>query len=195
MDFDINLDIDIGKIDLSDENKTKVIKKTYLQKHYSKVKNLQEVTPELPGEKEVFYIFTDSSFNAFTFVTYFIKLFGHIDELIVFTYSLGRKTALSFVELVREKKINSLKLLISNHLNQVHQNTINILKEEIKDNSKFCLKLAHNHSKTGAYKCGKNYFVVMGSGNFNQNGRFEQYVLTQDKELFLFSLKHFESID
>lgn len=157
----------------------------YLNTHFEKVNSLENDLMRLPTENEFFFLQSATAFNAFTFVTLVAKIFP-IKHLYVSTYSISRDVIEALLELHDSGRIESITLLVSEDMiNQAKviyiaksRTNINILYASIK--AKICLLETH-----------QNHYVVEGSGNWNENAQFEQYIFAFSKDLFDFRLQMF----
>lgn len=160
--------------------------KVFDKKHFQSVNNIHELLSP-PGEGEIYFIWTLRSFNAFSFINYFLEHKGKIDDLIITTYNISRIIISALMRLIDENKIDHLTLFLSDAAKSLFPKSYNELMEQAKkrpDKVKF--HYAWNHSKVTLINIGKEYFILEGSGNFSENSRHEQYILINDKETYEF---------
>lgn len=64
---------------------------------------------------------------------------------------------------------------------------IGMLEQKRMKNNNIRIKLIDGiHAKVGLIKSGDNYIIIEASANYSKNVRIEQFVITNDKELFEF---------
>ena len=162
----------------------------YLAVHYQKVKNLSEELQRLPAPEEFFFLQSDTSFNAFTFVPLVAKHQG-IKELFISTYAINKRVIDAIVELHDGGLVDKVSLLLSDSLKQRNSTTIDHLNGMINSRPNIEVNYAWNHSKVCMMRTESNYFIVEGSGNFSENAQYEQYIFANSKGLYDFRMKLF----
>lgn len=164
--------------------------KRFAQRHSQALNNVQELCGKLPEYAEFYALWTLKSFNAFTFIQYFIAERGKIDELIITTYNMSRLVIGALMRLVDTGKIDSLTVFLSDAAKSLFPASYKMVQEEsVKRADKVKFHYAWNHSKVALAKIAEDYFVLEGSGNFSENSRHEQYILTNNDELYEFRKK------
>ncbi|MGJ8760379.1 MAG: hypothetical protein ACSHXA_07515 [Polaribacter sp.] len=157
----------------------------YLVSHYQKIKSLSKELQRLPSSDEFFFLQSDTSFNAFTF----IPLIGEkesITELYASTYSLSRKVIDALIQLHDKGIIEKITLMISDSLIKRNPVTIDYLNALISSRANFTVIYSWVHAKVAICKTKDNYFVIEGSGNWASNAQYEQYIFANSKGLFNF---------
>lgn len=176
--------------ELSEVKASEVFISKYLNKHYLKIKNLPEDILRLPSEEEMFFLQTDNSFNAFTFIPLVAKHQG-IKELYASTYSINIRVIESLIELHDGGLVDQITLMISDSLIKRNPTTVDLLKALVNSRPNIKVLYSWNHSKVCIMKTAYNYFVVEGSGNWSENAFYEQYVFANSKGLFEFRKEMF----
>ena len=162
----------------------KLVKKHSIQQ-LKQISSLRDLTESpLPGQ--MIFLFTDKSFNAFSFVSYLLVEHAKIDELYLSTYSVSKKILLSFSQLLSTGKISKIELLVADSLKHQRPQVKDQLDRFANRFDALSVKYAWNHSKMALFKIQDQYYVVEGSGNWSENSRHEQYLFANDKELFEF---------
>jgi hypothetical protein len=158
----------------------------FLSEHERRISSIKElINPPEPGE--VIFLFTEKSFNAFTFIPYVLKLHGQIQELVISTYSINKRILQAFMRLVKSGQITKVKIVVADSLK--HQRPL--VADEL---SAFAMAYpetvevtyAWNHSKITLLLAAGQHYVLEGSGNWSENSRHEQYVFANHKELYFF---------
>ncbi|PKP02076.1 MAG: hypothetical protein CVU11_13290 [Bacteroidetes bacterium HGW-Bacteroidetes-6] len=161
--------------------------KRFIQRHNKALNNVQELCGKLPEHSEFFALWTLKSFNAFTFIQYFIAERGKIDELTITTYNMSRLVIGALMRLVDTGKIDKLTVFLSDAAKSLFPASYKMVQEEsVMRSDKVSFHYAWNHSKVALAKIADDYFVLEGSGNFSENSRHEQYILTNNSELYEF---------
>jgi hypothetical protein len=162
----------------------------YLNKHYQKIKSLPEDLMRLPSEEEIFFLQTDNSFNAFTFIPLIAKNQG-IKELYASTYSINIRVIESLLELHDNGLIEQITLMISDSLIKRNPKTIDLLEALVSSRANITVNYSWNHSKVCIMKTAFNHFVVEGSGNWSENAFYEQYLFANSKGIYEFRKEMF----
>ncbi len=176
----------IKKIKKEEEKKKAIVEK-YIKNHYKNVKNVKEIM-ELPKENEIYHCITMNAFNAFTFIPFILEK-EIIEKMIVSTYAISLVVIKSIEKFMKKEKIKECFILISDVIVKRKQYIINQLKVEASKNKKFHWNYCKTHAKVTLIKTKDNYYVIEGSGNFNQNSQIEQYVIANNKKLYEFHKK------
>lgn len=157
----------------------------YLLAHYEKIKNLDKDLKRLPSSEEFFFLQSDTSFNAFTF----IPLIGKnesIQELHASTYSISRKVIDALIQLHDQGIIEKLTLMISDSLIKRNPSTIDYLSALISSRANFIVNYAWVHAKVCICKTQSAHYIIEGSGNWASNAQYEQYTFANSKGLYDF---------
>lgn len=158
----------------------------FLADHYKRVESVKALVGQPPEQGECLFLWTEKSFNAFTFVPYLIKERGHIDELTLSTYSINKRILLSFMRLVEAGQIGTMYLAVADSLKHQRPAVTDLLDAFALSRPQLTVTYAWNHSKIMLARCGEDHFVVEGSGNWSENSRHEQYVFANSKALYGF---------
>lgn len=182
--------------DLSDkeeENSEELSKKwesKYLNFHFEKVANLQEDLNRLPTPGEIFFLLSEGSFNAFTFIPLITKRFP-VKELFASTYSISKRVVDALIEMHDKGLIEQVTLLISDSMIKRNPVTIDNLMAMAKQRANVNVLYAWTHAKVCLLRTHEFHFVIEGSGNWGENAQYEQYALANDKGLYEFRLNLF----
>ena len=87
----------------------------FLAEHYKKIDSLKNLVG-LPQRGEIYFLFTQNSFNAFTFIPYIISQCGQIEELIISTYSINQRILQAFIKLMDSHQLHRVHILISDSI-------------------------------------------------------------------------------
>lgn len=153
--------------------------------HVEKVRSLKQLIGRVPEPGEVFFLWTLNSFNAFTFITYIIKYFGTIRQLICSTYSINERILTSLIRWYDKGSIDEIYICISDSIkNRVPK--VNDQLQAFACGRNLTIGYAWNHSKVTLIRTDQHHFVICGSGNFSENALNEQYIFLNDERIFQF---------
>lgn len=179
--------------DLQDIAKTPELKRegvfsAYLNHHLGRVSRLDDLV-RLPTEGEIFYLYTENAFNAFTFLPWLAKRY-FLEEVFASTYSISRRVVEALQEMQRAGKIGEVTLLISDSMPKRNPQTIENLEAVCRSNANIRAKYYWNHSKVTLVKIRLEeytaHLVLTGSGNWSENAQLEQYTLSNHPEVYQF---------
>jgi len=202
-DFDLNIDFEIDFVESTDEKtkilqneskkiiKDKKIYRKFLDKQYSRVRNISELLGKLPKKNEQIRIITQKSFNAYAILLYILEQ-KNIEECYIATYNIDKNTIKGLKLLVDSDNIKKLTIVISNSLNFRMPDRANELKKIA--NKKIQIIFVNNHTKITCVKTKEDFYVIEGSGNLTDNATIEQYLFENCKETYNFHKEWIEDI-
>lgn len=158
----------------------------YLLQHFEKLSHPDNLF-RLPTDEEFFFLQTDKSFNAFTFIPLVCRR-ENIKHLYACTYSISNKVIHALVELYDMGKIEQLTLLISDSMIKRNPVTIDNLISMAKARSNMKILFAWVHAKVCLMELENDHYIVEGSGNWSDNASVEQYTFANSKSLFDFRM-------
>ena len=167
------------------ENSSEHFISKYLLAHYEKIKNLDKDLKRLPTSEEFFFLQSDTSFNAFTFIP-LIGKHTAIQELYASTYSISRKVVDALIQLYDEGIIEQITLMISDSLIKRNPATIDYINALVNSRANFTVTFSWVHAKVCIMQTSKDFYIVEGSGNWAANAQYEQYLFANSKGLFNF---------
>lgn len=172
----------------NDENADSITLNFY-KIHLERIDSLKSLV-NIPSNKEVSFLWSRNSFNAFTFIPFCIAHYETIDELFLSTYSINMRIVNALLKQVDKGKIGCVHILISDSFRFRQSPVHKHLDAMLSSRPQVSVSYGWNHSKVTCAKCGDNHFVFEGSGNWSENAMFEQYVLTNTKEIYEFRKKN-----
>lgn len=158
----------------------------YLLQHFEKISHPDDLF-RIPTKEEFFFLQTEGSFNAFTFIPLVCRR-ENIKHLCASTYSISNKVINALVELHDMGKIEQITLLISDSMIKRNQVTIDNLVSMSKSRANMKVLFAWVHAKVCLMELEEDYFIVEGSGNWSDNASLEQYTFANSKSLFDFRM-------
>ncbi|MDR2825004.1 MAG: hypothetical protein LBB41_07395 [Prevotellaceae bacterium] len=167
------------------EERAKTIMQKFRDVHIERVESMKNLM-QIPQENEITFIWSLNSFNAFTFIPFCIAHFGVIEELFISTYSINPKIINELSVEFDNGKIRKIEIFVSETLQYRNRQTDEILRATSDKRCNFNFRYSWNHSKVACARCGNDYFVFEGSGNWSENARYEQYCLINNKNVYEF---------
>lgn len=144
---------------------------------------------QIPKENSLTQIITQKQLNSFTIILAFIEKYGSIDFLQLMTYTIDEKTLFTLIELIEQKKIKRLQILMTETASFRIPKIYKLLKENFIERKNCNLVFYWVHSKINLIQCGKEKYVIDGSGNYSQNAQVEHYNIFNSQKMFDF---HFD---
>jgi hypothetical protein len=175
-------------------DKSEQVSTRFWAMHTERIESLKKLI-NIPGENECTFLWTMNSFNAFTFVPFCISHYGHIDELYLSTYTISRRIADALIKQVDLGTIGTVNVLVAESLKFRMPAVIDHLNALMTTRPMIRIDYGWNHSKVTCIRCGDNYLVLEGSGNWGENAQFEQYVLINSKEIYEFRKKNLGMVE
>ena len=160
----------------------------YLAAHYQKIAKLEEDLKRLPEEEEIFFLQSDNSFNAFTFIPWICKQ-TTIKHLYVTTYSINKRVITALMELHRQGFVDKITLLVSDTMLRRNPVTADLLASANKEYANLTVLFAWVHAKVALIETENAKYVIEGSGNWSENAYYEQYLFANCASLFAFRKK------
>lgn len=141
----------------------------------------------LPKKNEQYMMITQMSFNIYSLILFILEKEKVIDELIVTTFNMNKKTFDGLINLCESGKVKILRIVISESITFRMPERIKEMISVFESNKyNYELALVWNHTKIGLIECNGNFYVIEGSGNFSDNSEIEQYRFENNKESFDF---------
>ena len=193
-DFDFDFDFDakpepltrmsMSKKDFGVKAFQRVHKHKPKKQSQALVKAIEEVGIPEPGEQV--NMMTLRAFNPWEWVRWLIKQGVTIHETLIVTYSVAYDTGIGIDDAARSGQLGPLTIVISLLRNSAYRDKEKILKDRWIENPNIHLIYAGSHAKILSLNTDRGYLTLDGSGNLSQGVRFEQYNLTNSKQLFEF---------
>ncbi|OBQ56098.1 hypothetical protein JJL45_05205 [Tamlana sp. s12] len=157
----------------------------YLLSHYEKIRRLDKDLNRLPSKEEFFFLQSDTSFNAFTFIPFVLK-HTSILHLYACTYSISSRVIDALIEMHDNGLIDEITLLISDSMIKRNPKTIDNLCSVSNSRPNVNILFAWVHAKVCLMETKSDHFIIEGSGNWAENAYYEQYTFANSKGLFDF---------
>lgn len=166
----------------------------YLISHFEKIAKLEADLKRLPEKEEFFFLQSDNSFNAFTFIPWTCK-HRSIQHLYATTYSINQRVIQSLVELHKSGLIDKITLCISDTMLKRNALTADLLSAMNKQYPNIEVIFSWVHAKVCLMQSEDDFFCIEGSGNWSENAYYEQYLFANSKGLFDFRMKLFTEVE
>lgn len=157
----------------------------YLLNHCAKLENLEKDLKRLPGREEFFFLQTDKSFNAFTFIP-FVCQHERIKKLYASTYSIGSKVVNALMELYDGGFVDDITLMISDSMIKRNPVVIDNLCSMAASKGNVDVLFSWVHAKVCLLETDNHHYIIEGSGNWSENAQYEQYVFGNSRNVYEF---------
>ncbi|MAR57246.1 MAG: hypothetical protein CMM93_08695 [Rickettsiales bacterium] len=166
----------------------------YLVAHYQKVANLEKDITRLPLRDEFFFLQSDNSFNAFTFIPWILKQ-KKVQHLYASTYSINKRVIAALTELHAQGLVDQITLLVSDTMLKRNPATADMLASQARAFANLNVLFAWVHAKVCLLETKEDHYVIEGSGNWSENAYYEQYTFANSRGLFDFRKKLFTDVE
>lgn len=141
---------------------------------------------KLPKKDQTLCIRTQSQINALSIFLQIIENESSIEFLSVQSYTFNEKTLFTLYDLLEQKKIKKLQILMTETASFRIPKIYKLLKELFSKRKDCNLCFYWIHSKVHLVETKNNKYVIDGSGNFSMNAQVEQYNIFNSDKLFNF---------
>lgn len=162
----------------------------YLAAHYQKVEAVKKDLKRLPERDEFFFLQSDNSFNAFTFIPFVLEN-KSARRLLCTTYSINKRVITALMELHQGGLVDEITLLVSDTMLKRNPVTADLLAAVSREHANINVLFAWVHAKVCLLDTGADHYVIEGSGNWSDNAYYEQYTFANSRDLFRFREKLF----
>lgn len=165
----------------------------YLAAHYQKVEAVKKDITRLPEKEEFFFLQSDNQFNAFTFIPVVLEN-QSATKLFVATYSINKRVINALIELHKSGLVDEITILISDTMLRRNAMVTDLLASVNKQYANINILFAWVHAKVCLIETKEAHYVIEGSGNWNENAYYEQYIFANSKGLYDFRMKLFTEV-
>lgn len=165
----------------------------YLAAHYQKVASVKKDLQRLPEREEFFFLQSDNSFNAFTFIPVVLE-HQTAKHLLATTYSINKQVIQALVELHRNGLVDQITLLVSDTMLKRNPVTTDLLAAVNREYANINVLFSWVHAKVCLIETKEGHYVIEGSGNWSDNAYYEQYTFANSKGLYDFRMKLFTEV-
>jgi hypothetical protein len=177
---------------MPDQKTLKRKTKIELKKVRQREKLIEAIT-EIPKKGYSYHMVSVGLYDFYTIIPTFVGLLDGIEILYGSTWTMNRDNAIDILSLFDKGLVKEINILTGLYFKRretaVYSTLLNGLKER-----KQRFIASKNHTKIILMKKDENYIVTEGSANFTMNPRVEQFVMSNDKELFDFHKSWMEGL-
>jgi len=182
-----SFDYEVDNNELGDSYKLISKNKKQILKADLKKNNLKMICPDFRKQVETIHLITNSSYDLYNMVGYFIEKYGYIDLFAGSTWCMNAWNIKDIKEKYENKIIKDVILITGDYFKLKQRSEYGQLAEfMIKYKLKY--KSCKNHAKILLLSHLDNYIVIESSANFTTNPRVENFCIFNDKEIFDFHL-------
>lgn len=149
------------------------------------------------SECKRYFVIVNGSFYFGDFIEAFITDRNLIvNEMTISTLSMNENNVDSLANLLNNGYLKKLNLIVSDYFfSHERSNLIPYIYKELDKNNMFQLAVAGTHCKTCIFTTSCGRFVVMhGSANLRSSGNIEQFVIEENKEMYIFNYNYQKKI-
>lgn len=153
-----------------------------------KMETLSAVMNELPKPGECWHLISNGKFDFWTFVPVLVKLAGgKVDAMHASTWTLSRSNANEMLAMLKSRQIGAISLLTGEEFKSRETAVYGTLVEGLLKHNQKYLSCA-NHAKVLLLRnaATSTWLTVEGSANFTSNPRIENYVITNEQNVYEF---------
>jgi hypothetical protein len=142
----------------------------------------------VPAPGEFCDIISNGQSNAGGFYEVLRDRWGKVKHLALATWIINRHYVDMIFDDLESGKLESITFILSNRMSQLthHTAVFNRLKTLAADNNKIDLRVCNSHAKVYALTDGNDFITISGSGNWSDNPRIENYVISNDRSRYEF---------
>lgn len=189
VDLELDLDIDLNlKLENTEPIKKKSLKRTIKNREFKFIKKkeiLQEVIKSIPKKNESIHCVSDGKFDFFSIIPLLLDILINFEEIYVSTWTMNRQNIIELINFFDEEKIKKISVLTGLYFKRRETAVYaKLLLELSKRNQK--IVSFKNHAKIILIKKHKEHIIIEGSANLTANPRTEQFVMSNDINLYNF---------
>lgn len=191
MDFiqDINL---FGEPVQQKKGKKKQDRKSPEDKMHEKVKSLLELWNRLPNKNCSQHLISDGTFDFYSFTGAALEMQKTgFDEFLGTTWLMNQPISSDLISRHDQDQIRNITLIVGRYLKARTPHVYGFLKNSARERDMIKIKEGRIHAKIillGNYNT-DTFLTIEGSANFTENPRTEQYVISNNLDIYEFHKK------
>jgi hypothetical protein len=155
---------------------------------------LAEVLKGLPEPNTTWHAISNSRFDFWSFIPAVISyLNNYTTELYISTWTTNNRNTQSLIELYDQGKIGKVVFVVGRYFQSREQATYNYLASNLMQRHQKLI-VGEHHAKIMLLHNQDNYIVIESSANLTSNPRTENFVYSNDKDLYYFYKSWFEGL-
>lgn len=149
----------------------------------------------MPKPNEIISIKTNGCSDTGSIFRNIIKN-RNCDTLYLATWIISKENIDTICSALDDGRLNKIVFVCSTRMDELKKAHANHLKEEfLKRKNKCFFKICNSHAKTFSISdFNGNYYTVTGSGNWTENQRIENYLILNNKDIFLHNKEWMEDL-
>ena len=147
------------------------------------------ILPAIPAHGVSVDILCNGQSNAGGFYEVIRDQWGYVNHLCLATWIINRHYIDMLISDLSEGRLGFLTFILSNRMSQLgkgHAPNFNRLKNLLPQLDNASFRVANSHAKVYCMTNGADHITCSGSGNWSDNPRIENYILSNSKERFDF---------
>lgn len=146
------------------------------------LKKLVNINLELPEVNQSIFTLENNGNSIFDYLLTISEV-ENITDVKICSFRISKRDLSFLEELIETKKLNPIKLLLSDSIPSMVVGTFNYLTE----NTNFETNYKNTHAKYCLINTQQgNYYSILSSGNFNPDGKIEQLNIINNKQVYDF---------
>ena len=189
----MNFDIDFSLDDNFDNDDKVLVESLIYKKRIEKAnyinglkrESFEKLINKPPVKNEYYHIVSNGSFDFFTIVPVLLKHLNICNEFIGSTWATNKCNVLELFNMFDNDLIKSIVIIGGDYMKISNRCDYGLLKNGMLERNQKFINLK-NHAKILLMTNYIDYYVVEGSSNWTSNPRIEQYLMTNNYDLFNF---------
>lgn len=167
-------------------HKAIAIERKRLFSRRTKETDARAAMPRLPAPGETFHVVSRGTFDFWNLIPITIEYMGgKVAEVYGSTWTLNRDIALQILELLDNGTIGRFSLLTGIYFKRRESAVYATILTGLQQRRQRYIAF-RNHCKVALVGDDPNYITLEGSANFTANPRLEQFVITNDRQVYDF---------
>lgn len=155
------------------------------KKNEVKLEHLAELLPELPHEGWSYHVISKGNFDFWTYVPHLVKLAGRFDEFYCSTWTMSRNVATEMLNLFDRGLLGSISLMTGTYFKRRETAVYALILDGLIQRNQRYVAFA-NHAKIMLLQNENVNLVVEGSANLTASPRAENFILSNNHDLYDF---------
>jgi len=152
------------------------------KKKVTSLKKLVDINLEIPVSNQSIFTLENNGNSIFDYLLTISEI-ENIEDIKICSFRISKKDLHFLEELIEVKKLNQIKLLLSDSIPSMVVGTFNYLTE----NTNFETSYKNTHAKYCLVSTKEgNFYSIFSSGNFNPDGKIEQLNIINNKQVYDF---------
>jgi len=147
----------------------------------------------LPGPNETWHFISAAKYDYWNIIVEAIKAAGGAAEFYASTWTMNRNNVLELLDLFDAGEIQKFSILTGTYFKTRETSVYaQLLNGILARNQRYVSFI--NHTKIALIQNGEYFIAMEGSANFTQNPRLENFIITNNRELYQFHREWMEEM-